>query len=101
VSDADWHHLVRDFVERRIDEAAFHDRFFELWHASQRAQETIPRTIETLFYVVEAYCPDPALRDPNSAYEADDAELRQAAETAFAELPAPSRLRTFLSRMKR
>jgi hypothetical protein len=100
VSDARWHMLVRDFAARRIDEAAFHDRFFELWHASTRAHAHIPPAIETLFFVVEAYCPDPALRDPDSAYEADDAELRQAAEKALAELPIPSRIMTFLSRMK-
>ena len=100
MSDARWHMLVRDFVARRMDEAAFHDRFFELWHATDREHVPAPPAIETLFFVVEAYCPDPALRDPNSTYEADDAELRQAAEKALAELPIPSRLMTFLSRMK-
>jgi len=100
VSDARWHILVRDFVARRMDAAAFHDRFFELWHASQRVDSPVPRAIETLFFVVEAYCPDPALRDPDSAYEADEAELEAAAEKALAELPIPSRIMTFLSRMK-
>ena len=100
MSDARWHMLVRDFVARRMDERTFHDRFFELWHATDRDHVPAPRAIETLFFVVEAYCPDPALRDPDSAYEADDAELRQAAEKALAELPIPSRLMTFLSRMK-
>jgi hypothetical protein len=100
VSDARWHMLVRDFVARRMDERAFHDRFFELWHATDRDHVPAPPAIETLFFVVEAYCPDPALRDPDSTYEADDAELRHAAEKALAELPIPSRLMTFLSRMK-
>ena len=100
MSDARWHMLVRDFAARRIDEAAFHDRFFELWHASSRAHAHIPPAIETLFFVVEAYCPDPALRDPASPYEADDAELRQAAATALAALAKPGRIMTFLSRMK-
>jgi hypothetical protein len=100
VSDGGWHQLVREFIERRIDERAFHDGFFELWHAAQRNSLRIPAQIETLFYVVEAYCPDPALRDPKSVYEADDAELRQAAEKTLAGLPAPSRLMTFLNRMK-
>jgi len=100
VSDARWHILVRDFVAGRMDAAAFHDRFFDLWHASNRAHAHIPPAIDTLFFVVEAYCPDPALRDPKSAYEADDVELRQAAEKALAGLPIPSRIMTFLSRMK-
>jgi hypothetical protein len=100
VSHGGWHGLIRDFVERRIDERAFHDRFFELWHANPKTRDAIPPAVETLFYVVEAYCPDPALRDPSSSYEADDAKLRQAAGKALAELPAPSRLMTFLNRMK-
>jgi hypothetical protein len=58
--------LVRDFVGGRMDAAAFHDRFFELWHTTDREHVPAPPAIETLFFVVEAYCPDPALRDPNS-----------------------------------
>jgi len=104
VSDADWHNLIQEFVARRIAEATFHDRFFELWRASsQSGHANLPRPIETLFFVVEAYCPDPSLRDPGSAYEADGVELRRAAETALANLARPShcsRLMTFLSRMK-
>jgi hypothetical protein len=100
VSDADWHNLISDFVERRIDERTFHDRFFDRWHASDKTRADLPSAIDTLFFVVEAYCPDPALRDPASPYEADDAELRQAAGTALAALSTPSRIMTFLSRMK-
>ena len=100
MSDGFWHILVSDFVDRRIDERTFHDRFFDRWHASDTSRADIPPAIETLFYVVEAYCPDPALRDPASPYEADDAELRQAAGTALAALAKPSRIMTFLSRMK-
>ena len=100
MSDARWHILISDFVERRIDERTFHDRFFDRWHASDKSRADIPPAIETLFYVVETYCPDPALRDPDSVYEADDAELQAAAKKALAALPIPSRIMTFLSRMK-
>ena len=100
MTDAVWRQLVQAFVERRIDERTFHDRFFDAWNAISKARGSVPPPIETLFYVVEAYCPDLALRDPNSAYEADDAELRAAAETALAALPNPSRFRMLLSRMK-
>ena len=100
MSDARWHILISDFLERRIDERTFHDRFFERWHASDKSRADIPPAIETLFFVVEAYCPDPVLRDPASPYEADGAELRQAAGTALAELAKPGRIMTFLSRMK-
>lgn len=85
---ADWRRLVAAFVGRDTDEREFHDRFFETWHAVSASgfAVEVPKAIETLFFVVEAYCPDPALRDPSSPYEADDAELRQAAETALAAL---------------
>lgn len=85
MNDGRWTDLLNDFLERRIDERAFHDRFFELWHrcVSPGAADLPPSAIETLFFVVEAYCPDPLLRDPDNGYEADDAELRTAARTAF------------------
>jgi hypothetical protein len=85
MSDGRWTDLLDDFLERRIDERAFHDRFFEFWHRCVATGSTDfpPDAIETLFFVVEAYCPDPLLRDPGNGYEADDAELRTAARTAF------------------
>ena len=100
MSDGGWHRLISDFVERRIDERAFHDGFFELWHAAQKANQHVPSPVETLFYVVEAYCPDPALRDSDSLYEADDAELRDAAGNALPQLVPQSRFRMLLNRMK-
>lgn len=88
MSDGDWRELLAAFVDRRINEAIFHDRFFDAWNRLSAAHFAIapPPAIEELFYVVEAYCPDPALRDPESPYEADDAELRAAAERALARL---------------
>ena len=76
MSEGGWRELLQAFVDRRIAEAVFHDRFFERWHVLSAAHfaTSPPPAIEELFYVVEAYCPDPALRDPSSPYEADDAE---------------------------
>ena len=91
MSDDGWHDLVEGFVAQRIDVDTFHNRFFELWHANSRAStfgSTHPEGIETLFYTVEAYCPDPALRDPASRIEADEAEVRKDAEFALARLRA-------------
>lgn len=87
---ADWQRLVAAFVEGQIDERAFHDRFFELWNAVSASgfAVDVPKAVETLFFVVEAYCPDPELRNPDSPCEADDAELRQAATAALAALRA-------------
>jgi hypothetical protein len=88
LSDAAWLHLVEAFVEGRIDVNAFHDRFFEQWHAQPRFGPFCPKAIEQLFITVEAYCPDPALRDPGSLYEADEAEVCKDAEIALARLKA-------------
>ena len=88
MSDEAWLLLVQSFVERRIDVDAFHDRFFEIWHAQPRFGPVCPKAIEQLFFTVEAYCTDPALRDPGSPYEADEAEVRKDAEIALARLKA-------------
>ncbi len=87
--DADWRALVLDFVERRCSEAAFNDLFLDAWRAARDCGKPIPKPVDDLFYVVEAYCPDPALRNPQSPYEADDAALRQSAVEALARLSSP------------
>jgi hypothetical protein len=83
-----WSPLLKSFVLREIDARTFHDRFFEEWHRISAGgfAEHVPTTIERLFFVVEAYCPDVELRDPASPYEADETELRQAAVVALAEI---------------
>ncbi|MGL4396250.1 MAG: colicin immunity domain-containing protein [Hyphomicrobium sp.] len=91
MSDDAWLELIEAFVARRIDVDAFHDRFFDLWHAGQRLHHDIPPTVEKLFYTVEAYCPDPQLRDPDSPYEADEAEVRKDAHIALGLLKADRR----------
>ncbi len=89
MTDADWRALILDFVSGRSSEAAFHDRFLAAWRATRDAGEPLPPPVGDLFYVVEAYCPDPALRNPASPCEADDAELRLSAEQAFRRLQSP------------
>ena len=86
MSHAGWYSLLSAFCSKRIDETVFHDRFFERWRTESRAGASIPSVIETFFYVVEAYCPDPSLRSPGSSFEADEAELRKAAEIALLRL---------------
>jgi hypothetical protein len=88
MNDGRWRDLLLDFLEQRIDGRAFHDRFFDAWRRSLAPGSTDlpPSAIETLFFVVEAYCPDPLLRDHDNGYEADDAELRTAARTALCAL---------------
>lgn len=54
-------------------------------------QPRMPEGIETLFFTVEAYCPDPELRNAGSPFEADEAEVRKDAEIALARLKADRR----------
>lgn len=81
-----WRALLGSFLAGRLDAAGFHDRFFDEWHAAMnRGGADIPEAIEALFFVVEAYCPDPSLRTA-SPYEADDTELAEAVRKADARL---------------
>lgn len=82
----DWLELLRAFTGRRIEETEFHDRFLRRWRVARDRADWLPDAIEDLFLVVEAYCPEPALRTPDSRFEADDAELRASAEIALARL---------------
>lgn len=86
MSEGPWSDLLEAFVGRQIEAAEFHDRFFDLWHDAMKREADIPAAISTLFYVVEAFCPDERLRVPDSPYEADEPELRQAADTALRRL---------------
>lgn len=85
-----WLELLRAFAARRIDETVFHDRFVVLWREARDRAEPLPGPIDSLFYVVEAFCPDPALRSPGNRHEADETELRNSAEHALARLESHS-----------
>lgn len=77
----DWPRLIEDFLHGGIGAAVFHDRFFALWRRDR--DSGLPAPIEQLFYTVEAFTPDPSLRDASLPWEADEAELRQAAEVTL------------------
>ena len=91
MSDDAWLQLLEDFVGRRIGVNEFHDRFFDLWNGQPRFGPFCPPPIEELFYTVEAYCPDPSLRDPHSPYEASEAEVYKNADNTLARLKAGRR----------
>jgi Bacterial self-protective colicin-like immunity len=84
---ATWAALLDQLAGDTISAADFHDRFFSLWHALSGADWAVapPPAIETLFYVVEAFTPDPALRD-GSVWEASEGDMREAARTALVAL---------------
>jgi hypothetical protein len=80
----EWRALIEELLAGTTSPAAFHDGFFRLW---RRDRDTgLPEPIERLFDVVEAFTPDPALRDASQPWEADEGELRQAAERAPREM---------------
>lgn len=79
-----WLALIEGFAAGRLGPAAFHDAFFALWHEGFEAGH--PVAVERLFPVVEAYEPDPALRDTAAPWAADEAELREAAGRALSAL---------------
>lgn len=81
---AAWHRLIEGFVAGAIDPGGFHDAFLTLWR--QGRDQGLPAAIEDLFYVVEAFTPDPDLRDASALWEADEAELLAAARKALAAL---------------
>lgn len=83
---ADWRALIEGLVAGTTDPAVFHDAFLALWR--QERDQGLPAAIEELFYVVEAFTPDPALRDSTAPWEADEAEVLAAARTALAALEA-------------
>lgn len=75
-----WLLLLQDYLAGRMDAAEFHDRFLAAWRAARDRGEPEPAPVADLFYVVEAFTPDPALR--GGPYEASEEELRAAAEQA-------------------
>lgn len=81
----DWEELLAGFVDGRLTTEAFHDAFFALWRR-QFEGDPVPAPVERLFYVVEAFTPDPALRDAGQPWEADADEVRDAALRALDEI---------------
>ena len=79
MTPADWQSLIETFLSDEIDAETFHDDFLEGWQAARDDRVKIPRAVETLHEIVEAYVADE-----------DDtlAELREAAETALEKLKA-------------
>jgi hypothetical protein len=78
--------LIRDFLAGRIDADRFERCYLDLsgqdLHHRPRAVFLV---LDTLFADVDAYCPDPALRQPD---DLDADGLREAAARAMARLEA-------------
>lgn len=72
----DWAALAEQFVEGKMTGPEFERAFILAHRHAAEHGETIPYAMDLLFYEVDAYCADPALRGPE---DIDEVELRAAA----------------------
>lgn len=74
---AGWQQMMQQFVAGQISAPEFERRFLEKSRVAVEAGERVPYAVDLMFYEVDAYCADPALR---SADDNDDEMLRRHAE---------------------
>ena len=76
--------LMRAFLSRHITASDFERRYLDLFQddPTERPAPTF-RALNDLFFDVDAFCPDPALRGPDDLGEA---ELRASVQAAVAKL---------------
>lgn len=81
-----WRPLVEAFVSGELDGPAFERHFLELRRDEIDRGESQRFAVDLLFYEVDAFCADPALRD---AGDIDEAELRRQAQRCLARWDEP------------
>jgi hypothetical protein len=86
--EAGWIALLAAHAEGGLPARAFHDRFLAAWREARDTLGGAPAAVEALFFVVEAFDPDPGLRTPPMPWDADEAELAAATRAALARLRA-------------
>ena len=80
-ADADWRALIEDFVAGRTDGPTFERAYLDRWRRARDNGERERRAVDKLFYGVDAFCADPALRGDTDIDETQlRAEARQALE---------------------
>ena len=80
---ADWQQLMQQFVSGAMSAPDFERVFLERSRAAVEAGERVPYAVDLMFYEVDAYCGDPALRGPT---DNDDEMLRRHAERLLARI---------------
>ncbi len=83
---AEWRSLLESFVEGRMSGPDFERAFLDAWRHDRDNGIRVARAVDTLFYEVDAYCADPALRGPN---DIDEAALLAATREALARFDEP------------
>ena len=85
-NDAGWRSLIEAFAAGRIDGPSFERRFLALWRADIARGESPRHAVDLLFYEVDAYCDDPALRGEQ---DIDEEELRRQARLCLSRWHEP------------
>ena len=86
MSDDAWCALITAFAEGDLDGPTFERRFLDLRRGEIDRGVSQRFAVDLLFYEVDAYCADPALR---GAEDIDEAELRRQAVLCLARWEAP------------
>ena len=84
MTPADWRALIEAYLDGRLSAEAFARRFMEAWRAARDQRTPMPRVVEDVFVVVEAFECDVIAAGEDGAV--NDDELRQAASRALANL---------------
>jgi hypothetical protein len=81
MSDEPWRILIEAFSDGALDGPTFERRFLELRRGEIGRGVSQRFAVDLLFYEVDAFCADPALRDRE---DIDEAELRRQAMRCLA-----------------
>lgn len=84
--DDPWRTLIEAFAEGALDGPTFERRFLALRRGEIDRGESPRFAVDLLFYEVDAFCADPALRGPE---DIDEAELRRQAQRCLARWDEP------------
>ena len=82
---SEWQALVNRFIDGDMDAPAFETAFIRAYHMA-RLPGDVPYAMDLLFYEVDAYCADPALRGPD---DIDEAQLKAVARALLARIDEP------------
>ena len=86
MTKADWERLMCRFIGGDLDGPRFERAFLDAWREARDKGESEPYAVDLMFYEVDAYCADPALR---AETDLDEAGLRDAARRLVDRLDEP------------
>jgi hypothetical protein len=81
-----WQSLMQALITGELDGPQFERAFLDAWRDARDNGERVPYAADLMFYEVDAYCADPALRGPE---DLDEVGLRAAALSLVGRLDEP------------